>query len=247
MAITGIIKTLLPAGIRQRILLARYAGDKQECPCCTKTFSMFWPSGESADSMRPNTLCPHCSSLERHRLLWLYLQDNRHLLGDGMKVLHIAPEPIVTRLLQSLANIDYLSADLEAPEAMVRMDITNIQFPDNSFDAIVCYHVLEHVPDDRRAMQEMRRVLKPEGWAILQSPLRPELAQTYEDFTITEPEERERAFGQRDHVRLYGRDYSQRLQESGWNVEQSEYARLMSLELQARYSIDANEDIYLCR
>ena len=130
---------------------------------------------------------------------------------------------------------------------MVKMDITDIQYPDASFDVIVCYHVLEHVPDDRLAMREMRRVLKPGGWAILQSPLRVELEKTYEDFSITAPEERERAFGQRDHVRLYGRDYEQRLQESGWIVERDNFARRMDAAKRARYSVDADEDIYLCR
>lgn len=247
MSITQAAKRLVPDSVRRRILLARYAGDKQECPCCDKTFSSFWPSGETADSMRPNTLCPNCSSLERHRLLWLYLRENPGLLQDGAKVLHIAPEPIIAGLLQSTAKIDYLSADLEAPEAMVKMDITDIQFPDATFDVIVCYHVLEHVPDDLLAMREMRRVLKPGGWAILQSPLRVELEKTYEDFSITAPEERERAFGQRDHVRLYGRDYEQRLRDSGWDVKRDNFAARLSPEKRARFSVDADEDIYLCR
>jgi SAM-dependent methyltransferase len=235
------------AMLRKRLLLARYAGNAQECPCCGKTFSRFWPSGETADSIRPNTLCPNCSSLERHRLLWLYLQENPDLLRDGLGVLHIAPEPIIADLLQSRAKIEYLSADLESPDAMVQMDVTDIQYPDASFDVIVCYHVLEHVPDDARAMREMKRVLKPGGWAILQSPLKPELKKTYEDFSITDPDERERAFGQRDHVRLYGRDYETRLREAGWQVQRDNFAARLSEEKRARYSVDAREDIYLCR
>lgn len=180
-------------------------------------------------------------------MLWLYLQENSDLLQDGMGVLHIAPEPIIAGLLQSRAKIEYLSADLESPEAMVKMDITDIQYPDDSFDVIVCYHVLEHVPDDVLAMREMKRVLKPGGWAILQSPLKPELEKTYEDFSITDPQARERAFGQRDHVRLYGRDYQTRLQAAGWQVKRDDFAARLGTEKQARYSVDAQEDIYLCR
>ena len=246
-SISSLAKSALPARARKRLMLRRFAGDQQECPCCDHTFSTFWPSGETADSMRPNTLCPNCLSLERHRLLWLYLHARPDLVTDRAKVLHVAPEPIVARLLRSMADIDYLSADLESDEAMVKMDVTEIQFPDASFDVIICYHVLEHVPDDRRAMRELKRVLAPGGWALLQSPLSPGLAETYEDWSITEPEDRERAFGQRDHVRLYGRDYGQRLREAGWEVDCVEFARTLSDAEIQRFSVDPEEDLYLCR
>ncbi|HVF09405.1 MAG TPA: methyltransferase domain-containing protein [Abditibacteriaceae bacterium] len=244
--IKRLVKSFIPRKVQKRVLLAMYSGDQQECPCCGGRFRSFWPSGETAASMRPNTLCPACSSLERHRLLWLYIKANNQLLAGKRKVLHVAPEPIFTRLLQSFPDVEYLSADLESPLAMVKMDVADIQFPDNSFDVILCYHVLEHVPDDVQAMRELYRVLKPGGWAILQSPLELERAATYEDSSITAPHEREQAFGQRDHVRLYGRDYKDRLEKAGWTVKVDAFARELGAEKIARFSVNPEEDIYFC-
>lgn len=131
----------------------------------------------------------------------------------------MAPEPALSAVIGKHSNIDYLTADLNSASAMVKMDITEIDYPDQSFDVIICNHVLEHIIDDSRAMSELRRVLKSGGWGILQVPISLSLAQTYEDFSITDPTEREQVFGQSDHVRIYAIDYLDRLKESGFQVD----------------------------
>jgi SAM-dependent methyltransferase len=196
--------------------------------------------------LRDNSLCPHCKSLERHRLLWLYIRQHPHLFAGSPKVLHIAPEKIFTDLIRSFPGVDYLSADLNSPLAMVSMDITDIHYPENTFDAILCCHVLEHIPDDGRAMRELHRVLKPGGWAILQVPLELDRPHTYEDPMITDPAEREKHFNQRDHVRIYGRDYVHRLEASGFHVRQDDFGKAMPPALADRYRIDPNEPIFFC-
>ncbi len=245
--IRSVVRDALPTGLRKRIQVLRYAGDNQECPCCTKTFSTFWPSGSTPQSQRPNTMCPQCNSLERHRLFWLYLHANPTLVSDGDRVLHVAPEAPVAALVQGMADVDYLSADLDPSKAMVEMDLTAIDLPDDRFDIILCSHVLEHIPDDRAAMAEMKRVLAPGGWAYLQVPMSPTRAETYEDRSITDPAAREKAFGQVDHVRSYGRDYEDRLREAGWTVDRIDFAATLSSEALRRYAIDADEAIYICR
>ncbi len=141
------------------------------------------------------------------------------MFTEPVKLLHLAPEKPLMDLFIKQNNIDYLTADLNPEQVMVKMDITAIQYPDNIFDAILCNHVLEHIPDDRKAMRELYRVLKPGGWAILQVPVSKILEQTYDDITITSPQDREKYFGQKDHVRIYGKDYTQRLKEAGFTVD----------------------------
>jgi SAM-dependent methyltransferase len=160
--------------------------------------------------------------------MWLYLTQKTNLFdGKQKKMLHVAPEPELSRLIQKAAYIDYLSADLFAPDimvkVMVKMDITDIQYPDNTFDVIYCSHVLEHVPDDRKAIREFFRVLKDGGWAIVQVPIIADT--TFEDLTVINPKERERLFGQFDHVRRYGPDYKDRLTEAGFSVTVDPFVR----------------------
>ena len=166
--------------------------------------------------------------------------------GTPRKMLHIAPEAYLSRIFQQVPNLDYLSADLDSPRAMVKMDITNIQYPDNSFDVIICIHVLEHVPDDRQALSEFFRVLKPGGWAILQVPMS-DREVTYEDFTITSPAERERHFGQTDHVRWYGRDYKDRLARAGFQVQVDRFTRELDSSEVRKNGLMYSEDVFLCR
>jgi SAM-dependent methyltransferase len=168
---------------------------------------------------RLNTLCPVCGSYDRERLLYLYLLKKTKVFCSPLKLLHIAPEKIVENILRDYKNLDYLTADLYEEDVMVKMDITDIQFPDDTFDAIICNHVLEHIVDDLKAMSELHRILKPGGWAILQVPISLSLKETYEDFSITTPECRERAFGLADHVRIYAKDYRQRLEQVGFSVD----------------------------
>lgn len=224
--------------------LAERTGDEfVYCPCCNGVFPAFIAGGPN---LRPNAYCPRCGSLERHRLLWLFLREKTNFFSANLKVLHVAPEKIFQEAFKMLPNLDYVSADLASPLAMIKMDVTDIQFADNTFDVIICSHVLEHVPDDRKAMRELLRVLKPGGWAILQVPIDMNRSETFEDPGITDPAERQRLFGQDDHVRWYGRDYPERLRESGFEVNVQSFAREMSPESVQRAGIVLDEDIFFC-
>ncbi|MEC4815283.1 MAG: methyltransferase domain-containing protein [Scytonema sp. PMC 1069.18] len=225
-----------------------YSGNKVSCPCCNSNFRTFLPAGINA---RPNAECPKCFSLERHRLIWLFLKNHTNLLSEKLKVLHVAPEFQLYRLLRSLSNLDYLSADLSAPRAMVNVDITNMHFTDNSFDVILCNHVLEHVSDDSKALKELYRVLKPGGWALLQVPLNGNLDKTFEDPNIVSPEDRLKFYGQKDHLRLYGRDYKDRLEAAGFQVAVYDYLQELGSHTSEKYRLESDddncEDIYFCR
>jgi SAM-dependent methyltransferase len=168
---------------------------------------------------RSNVSCPVCQSWDRERLVYLYLRNRPHLFSKGMNLLHVAPEAGLSAWLRSKPELDYLTADFSMGNVDFHMDLASIPFPDSAFDAILCNHVLEHIPDDAKAMRELFRVLRPGAWAILQVPLSLTLHATYEDFSITAPAERERAFGQHDHVRIYAMDYVDRLQQAGFAVQ----------------------------
>lgn len=220
-----------------------YRGYNVYCPCCKGSFRKFLTFGANS---RPDALCPGCLSLERHRLLWLFLENKTNLFSNSLKVLHIAPEFIFQRYFISMPNLQYLSADLEPDEVMVQMDITNIQYPDASFDVILCNHVLEHIPTDQVAMQELCRVLKPGGWAILQVPLDPKLENTVEGSPALTPEVREKRFGHHDHVRMYGQDYKTKLESAGFTVTVDRYTQELGLENIKKFGLMAGEDIYCC-
>lgn len=217
-----------------------YSGQAVTCPCCQHSYSRFASYGYQK---RPNALCRYCLSLERHRGLWLYIHNRSTLLSAPFKVLHFAPEHQFQELFKSAPNIDYLSADLDMPTAMVKMDITNITFPDHTFDVIICNHVLEHVPDDAKAMRELYRVLKPGGWAILQTPMS-DSPVTIEDLSITDPKKREELFGQTDHVRTYGMDKKDRLERAGFAVKLDKYLCELPDKTVQQYAL-LREDIWL--
>jgi len=177
---------------------------------------------------RKDRQCP-CGSLERHRTLWLFFQERTDLFdGREKRVLHVAPEACLVGKLRERLGTNYITADLMDPRADISLDITDNPFRDNHFDVILCSHVLEHVPDDRKAMREFYRILKPSGWAIFMVPMF--TAPTFEDPTITDPKERERTFGQSDHVRKYGPDFLDRLRESGFKVEDLQSKDMFSPE-----------------
>lgn len=187
-------------------------GSAVGCPVCGGSFRRFAPGPRET----PNRVCWRCGSLERHRALALALGDRPGLLRPGMRVLHVAPEPSVTRLLPAGAEV--VRGDLDPGPGERRLDITDLsEFADASFDAIVCMHVLEHVPEDRRALAELRRVLAPGGWGVLNAPITSE--RTLEDPGLTDPVERRRRYGQDDHVRRYGPDYLGRLRQAGFDVD----------------------------
>jgi SAM-dependent methyltransferase len=217
------VKLLLLSAMRY-VAAIPYRGTGRYCPICEKTSKSFGPFGLD---LREDAQCMHCGSLERHRLVWLYLQRKTHLFDSGPKtILHVAPEGAFVPRLRERFGGGYITADLHDAYTMVKMDVMDIQFSDNTFDFINCSHVLEHVPDDRLAMREFYRILKPDGFAILLVPIWREV--TFEDPSVVEPEERLRVFGQSDHVRIYGRDYVHRLAEAGFVVEESVAADLLS-------------------
>ena len=191
--------------------------------------------------------CAWCNSLERHRLLWTFLCEETDLATNPpQKFLHIAPEASLQPMLEPIIGDGYLTGDLLDPNVMEKIDITDIQHPDDYFDAVMCNHVLEHVPDDRKAMSEFYRVLKPGGWAILLVPINAE--QTIEDPTITDPAERLRLFWQEDHVRRYGLDYIKRLSETGFSVKHIRPENFLTEEKVEQLGLHCAEtsDIFLC-
>ena len=189
-------------------------GNARYCPVCGRSSRRFRQFGIVP---RDDAQCIRCGALERHRLSWLYLSKRTNLFdGKPKKVLHVAPEACFEpRLRQQFGN-NYFTTDLYATNVTLQMDIGNIAFADHSFDVIYCSHVLEHIQDDQKVMREFFRLLKSDGWAILLVPINVE--QTFEDATVTEPEERLKLFGQKDHVRNYGPDYAERLMSAGFSV-----------------------------
>jgi hypothetical protein len=244
-----------PSGPALKLLYGRltwffYAGRRFCCPCCGGHFRAlrdFRPrGGKTFVGVRANAHCPRCGSLERHRLLWLFFQRETDLFRSSLRVLCVAPEYLFQKRLRALPRLDYLSIDLDSPLAMEKADITALPYADGSFDVILCNHVLEHIPDDHRAMSELCRVLRPGGWAVLQTPVDKERAATFEDPGVESPEERARLFGQTDHVRIYGRDYPDRLRQAGFAVEEIDYAARLGPEAVEFYSLHYIDDIYYC-
>ena len=226
---------------RRAWLKVRHFGLRRYCPICASWLRSFEPFGLRP---RPDALCPVCGCLERHRLVWIFFNCNTNLFdGSGKKMLHIAPEKELEAKLRKTPALDYLTADLKDPHAMVQMDITNIDYPDDLFDVIYCSHVLEHVGDDRKAMRELNRVLKADGWAVFVVPIKVE--KTIEDPSVTDPAERERLFGQRDHVRRYGPDFFERLQESGFRVKTVSSADIAGVGNIVRFGLKT-EQLFFC-
>jgi len=214
-------------------------GTRQQDPIDGKQFRSFLPYGY--ESPRENVLSPSTLSLERHRLLWLYLERETDFFTAPRKVLHFAPEQAFYSRFKKLGNLDYTTTDLKSPLADVKADICNLPFADESFDVILCNHVLEHIPDDLRAMKELYRVMKPGGWGIFQVPQDIKRAMTFEDNRITDRRERARIFGQYDHVRIYGKDYFDKLRSVGFRVTEVDYtARLTPMEVE-RYRLAKGE------
>lgn len=228
-----------------KILALVNKGNNVECNVCGSTFSKFLPYGRVVS--RENALCPSCLSLERHRLMQLYLKEKTPFYTENLKLLHVAPEHCFIKRFSAMKNINYITADIESPLAMVKMDIHQIPFEANSFDVAFCNHVMEHVTDDIKAMSELYRVLKPGGWAIIQSPLWPALETTFEDNSITNPSERERIFGQNDHVRNYGTDYGKRLERAGFTVKEDRFVMELPKGKVKRFALPSEEIIYFCK
>ncbi|WP_124980308.1 class I SAM-dependent methyltransferase [Nonlabens xiamenensis] len=216
-----------------------YKGDRYQDPIDGKEFKSFLPYGYG--QMRDNVLSPSTLSLERHRLLWLYLKQQTDLFTRSQKLLHFAPEQCFYHRFRESKNITYTTTDLNSPLADVKADICALPFADNEFDFILCNHVLEHIPDDQKAMVEIYRVLKPGGTAILQIPLDADREETFEDPSITDPVERAQIFGQYDHVRVYGMDYFDKLDRVGFHVDAVDYTSELGAKLVDRYRLAPGE------
>lgn len=220
-----------------------YTGTARWCPVCESSSRRF---REFGTTKRAGAQCVRCRALERHRFFWLYVTQRTNLFdGNRKRVLHVAPERCLEPRLKNRLGESYMTADLQNPRAMVTMDITDIDYADRTFDVILCNHVLEHVDDDRRAMREFYRVLKDDGWAIMLVPISGN--KTYEDPSIVDPAERYKAFGQSDHVRIYGADFADRLSEAGFRVHVSDVQDVADDEEAVRLGLtQASDPIFFC-
>ncbi|MCG2460481.1 methyltransferase domain-containing protein [Flavobacteriaceae bacterium F89] len=223
------------------LLALWYKGSKYTDPIDGRKFRKFLPYGY--ENPRDNVLSPSTLSLERHRLLWLFLKNETNFFTSSHKVLHFAPEQAFYTRFRKLGNLEYVTTDLNSPLADVKADICNLPFADGSFDIILCNHVLEHIPDDISAMKELYRVLRPGGWGIFQIPQDLKRAVTFEDDSITDRKERAEIFGQYDHVRIYGRDYFDKLREVGFTVREEDYTTELPVEQLEEYRLAKGEII----
>ena len=233
---------LIALSIRLRFLLKLYyRGSRFTDPIDGSHYRKFLPYGY--ENLRQNALCPGTLSLERHRLLWLYLERETSFLSQKKKVLHVAPEQVFHQKFKNFPHWDYTTTDLHSPLADVKADLCDLPFVDHTFDLIFCNHVLEHIPEDMQALKELYRVLQKGGTLIAQVPLDENREKTYENDTITDPKERSRIFGQYDHVRIYGKDYYQRLKEVGFQAEGVSFLDRLNTQEIERYALPKSERI----
>ncbi len=247
-------------GLWQRTQTVYYFGYKYKCPFCKNSFRKLLAGGFDLPVIyekeiigagrRKNCVCPRCYSTDRDRLILLYLQNYSNIFTDKLDVIHVAPSGSLKAFLSKLDNINY-QAGVKYHEGFYYskdisiIDITDLKFEDKSFDVIFCNHVLEHIIDDHKAMSELYRILRPGGWAILQVPISRVLTETYEDSSITDPKEREKHFGQFDHVRIYGQDYPKRLEKAGFRVKQFDPVEYMNLLEAEKYAINQKEILFV--
>lgn len=228
-----------------RVVSVFYRGSSFEDPITGKTYRKLLPYGRI--NSRKNALAPDSLSLERHRLLWLYLKDETNFFKEQLRFLHLAPEYCFLRLFKRMENLDYVTGDLISPWADHHFDAHEMPFPEDSFDVVMANHLLEHVADDHQVMSECFRVMKPGGWGIFQVPIDYSSEFTQEDPSVTDPAERERLYWQRDHVRLYGRDYADKLRKVGFEVVEDDYQARIGEALSTRYALMKDEKIYFCK
>ena len=211
-------------------------GNNVACNCCGKTFTKFLPKGNGLE-IRENAVCPNCGSLERTRLLLFYLQNETDIFKRNCKLLHIAPEDTLKKIFKAHSNIYYVNGDLNPNYADEIIDMTNIQYPENNFDFVICSHVLGHIPDEKKAIQEMFRVLKPGGIAFVLTLLNKEDIPTIEDENIKSDAERVKIYGEKDLVRLHGNDFAVRLHAGQFSVEKIDYTKQLSSEIVEKYKL----------
>jgi len=224
-----------------------YKGNNVECPVCNRSYSKFLSYGSSI-AHRENVLCPGDLTLERHRLMWLYLKDHSDFFTNNkLNVMHIAPEQCFHKRFKQQQNLNYLTGDLVSPIADIHFDLHHIPLEENRFDVIFCNHVLEHVEDANQCMRELFRVMKPGGWGIMQVPQDFEREITFEDPSITSEEDREHYYWQKDHVRLFGKDYPKWLEKAGFKVDVFEKEKFYSSSQIERFRLQEKEILYVVR
>jgi SAM-dependent methyltransferase len=238
----GVLAQRVATAARLRARLLRHRGDAVACPICERSFDRF-----ADDHDRAQALCWRCGAHERHRAQWLLLRSRPELLGAAGSLLHFAPEWTLRRRLSRVDHLRYVTADLQQRDVDLHLDITALALPDASFDAVICSHVLEHIPDDGSAMGELRRVTASGGWCLVMVPLDLERGETYEDPLLIDPEQRRRVFWRPDHVRLYSADIEARLVRAGFAVERIDPAGEFGAEACRRCGIPDTEVIWLCR
>lgn len=222
-----------------------YKGDNVECTVCEKKFSKFLSYGSDI-AHRENVLCPNDLTLERHRLMWLYLKDHSDFFTKkDLSVLHIAPEQCFHKKFKNQNNLNYLTGDLVSPIADIHFDLHDIPLEENRFDVVFCNHVMEHVDDAIQCMSELHRVMKPGGWGIMQVPQDFTRDETFEDPSIVSEEDREKHYWQKDHVRLFGKDYPDWLKKAGFKVEEFDKESNYSEKLIEKYCLDKKEILYI--
>ncbi|MFC2102446.1 class I SAM-dependent methyltransferase [Bacteroidota bacterium] len=247
-------------GAWQKYLSLKYKGTDYHCPFCGNSFQKFLAGGIDLPVLveqevigggyRENMLCPRCFSVDRDRLIYLFLKERTAVFSDPLKVLHIAPEGCLRSLLMSLPNIEYRSGvkyyeGYYYDRNVNLMDVTSLPFDAESFDVVICNHVLEHIDDDKKAVNEIHRILKPGSFAILQVPISKKLKETYYDPSIQSAEEREKAYGQFDHVRIYGQDYPKFLELNGFKVTQYSPFEGSRQEELKKYALNPKEILYV--
>jgi predicted SAM-dependent methyltransferase len=257
----NMIKKKVPFRIKMIVKKIFYFGTGYYCNCCNSHIRRFCPGGENLPPVikyriigagyREQDYCPVCKSTYRHRMVWLYLQELK-IWHHKMSVLHIAPEEMISRMLGRLKQLNYIAGDTDPDRYRhftdaIRIDITQLSFAEATFDIIICNHVLEHIADDRSAMNEIHRVLKPEGFALLQVPLSEMLEKTYENAEIRTEGERLIHFGQKDHVRIYGKDYRQRLRDAGFVVTEYNLFKESSHTAIEKLALNTDERIIIAR
>jgi len=238
---------LIKSSYMVRPIIAWYLkGDRFTDPIDGKSFRKFLPYGYG--KQRENALSPSTLSLERHRLMWLFLKDETNFFTseNKLKVLHIAPEQCFLDIFRKQQNLEYITSDIESPIADVKADICNLPFKESEFDVVFCNHVLEHITNDTKAMQELYRVLKPGGFGIFQIPGDLSRSTTFEDNTITDRKERAQIFGQYDHVRIYGRDYFKKLRAIGFKVDEVDYTKKIAPKKLKRFCLMQDEILPVC-
>ena len=234
------------AGWAVPVMGVAYMGRGRECPICGSRRRRFLPYGYVRS--REDALCPRCLSLERHRMLWLWIERESDLMQRLPRLLHIAPEVSLMKHFRRLyrGTEGYITADLESPLADMHFDVQDIPLADRSVDVVICNHLFEHVADDRLAMRELYRIMRHGGWGIMVVPEDRTREHTFEDDSITDAAERTRLFGQYDHHRIYGRDYDERLREAGFVVERVDYAAKLTADERSRYAV-AGDDLVIVR